>query len=60
MAELLLAHFGKEGKSEVAIPTISQETLGQQENQEAIGQSDSRRSRFFRNEVLIVENDVEK
>jgi CRP-like cAMP-binding protein len=26
---LLLAHFGKEGKPEVAIPKISQETLGE-------------------------------
>jgi len=28
---LLLAHFGKDGKAEVAIPKISQETLAEME-----------------------------
>jgi CRP-like cAMP-binding protein len=40
---LLLAHFGKEGKPEVAIPTISQETLA-----EMVGTTRSRVS-FFMN-----------
>jgi CRP/FNR family cyclic AMP-dependent transcriptional regulator len=40
---LLLAHFGKEGKQEVAIPTISQETLA-----EMVGTTRSRVS-FFMN-----------
>jgi CRP/FNR family transcriptional regulator, cyclic AMP receptor protein len=42
-ALLLLAHFGKEGKPEVAIPTISQETLA-----EIVGTTRSRVS-FFMN-----------
>jgi CRP/FNR family transcriptional regulator, cyclic AMP receptor protein len=40
---LLLAHFGKEGKPEVAIPTITQETLA-----EMVGTTRSRVS-FFMN-----------
>ena len=40
---LLLAHFGKEGKSEVAIPKISQETLA-----EMVGTTRSRVN-FFMN-----------
>ena len=40
---LLLAHFGKEGQTEVAIPKISQETLA-----EMIGTTRSRVS-FFMN-----------
>jgi len=40
---LLLAHFGKEGKAEVAIPKISQETLA-----EMVGTTRSRVS-FFMN-----------
>jgi CRP/FNR family cyclic AMP-dependent transcriptional regulator len=40
---LLLAHFGKEGKPEIAIPTISQETLA-----EMVGTTRSRVS-FFMN-----------
>ena len=40
---LLLAHFGKDGKPEVAIPTLSQETLA-----EMVGTTRSRVS-FFMN-----------
>jgi CRP/FNR family cyclic AMP-dependent transcriptional regulator len=40
---LLLAHFGKDGKSEVAIPKISQETLA-----EMVGRTRARIS-FFMN-----------
>jgi CRP/FNR family cyclic AMP-dependent transcriptional regulator len=39
---LLLAHFGKEGKPEVAIPTMSQETLA-----EMVGTTRSRVSYFM-------------
>jgi CRP/FNR family cyclic AMP-dependent transcriptional regulator len=39
---LLLAHFGKDGKTEVAIPKISQETLA-----EMVGTTRSRVSHFM-------------
>ena len=42
---LLLAHFGKEGRHDVAIPTISQETLA-----EMVGTTRSRVS-FFHEQV---------
>jgi CRP-like cAMP-binding protein len=43
LARILLAHFGKEGQAQLAIPTISQETLA-----EMVGTTRSRVS-FFMN-----------